>query len=134
MHNTAQMFIDELNAKDLKFTVREVPSGEVVLSIVFDSKNTNFIFSGEKGEYVSMYTLFEHVPADKITDLLLVCNSLNTQLKWFKFYIDDDNDLMIQDDAIITPETAAAECFELLARRVNIMKEVKPTIMRAIYT
>lgn len=133
MHKTAQLFIDDLTSKNLKFNVREVPSGEVILSIVFDGKNTNFIFSGENGEYVSMYTLFESVPAEKVSDVLVVCNSLNTQLKWFKFYIDDENDLMIQDDAIITPETAAEECFELLARRVNIMKEVKPTIMRAIY-
>ena len=124
--------MEDLEAKELKYSFREV-NDDVVVSFPYDGKFTNFIFSGNDGCYVSMYTVFESVPAEKVADLLVVCNSLNAKYKWLKFYVDKDSDLMVEDDAIVTPENSAAECFELLARRINILKECKPIIMKAIY-
>lgn len=130
---SAQLFVEDLKAKDLTFNCRETADGEVVVSVPYDGKTTNVIFSGTDGRYVSMYTAFENVPAEKVADLLAVCNQLNSTYKWIKFYLDRDNDLMLEDDAILSPESAADECFELILRRAHIMKDVKPIIMRAIY-
>ena len=129
---SAQLFIEDLKSKNLQFNARELDD-EVVVSFPYDGKVTNFIFSGEDGKYVSMFTMFESIPADKVGDLLVVCNNLNATYKWLKFFVDKDNDLMVQDDAILSPESAAEECFELLVRRTNILKDVKSAIMRAIY-
>ena len=128
----AQLFMEDLEAKELNYSFREA-GDDVIVNFPYDGKFTNFVFSGNDGCYVSMYTVFESVPADKVPDMLVVCNSLNAKYKWLKFYIDKDSDLMIEDDAILTPEDSAAECFELLARRINILKDVKPIIMKAIY-
>ena len=130
----AQLFTEELENKEVHFDAREV-SGEVsIISVPYDGKMNNFIFNGPDGRYVSMVTHFESVPEDKVSDMLVLCNQLNSTYKWLKFYIDNDNDLMVEDDAIVSAdETAADECFELLIHRAHILKEVKPAIMRVIY-
>lgn len=130
---SAQLFIEDLESKQLKFDVKEASDGDVIVIFPFDGYSANIIFSGDDGRYVSMYTVFEKVPGDKVSDMYAVCNQLNSSYKWLKFYIDKDNDIMIQDDAIVTPESAADECFELLVRRSQIIKDVKPVIMRALY-
>lgn len=133
MNTCAKLFIDNLNSKDLHFSVEEKEGGKTIVQIPFDNRNHRFVFTGDNGEYLSMYTLFESVPQDNFADALIVCNQLNAKYKWLKFYIDEDFDLMIDDDAILDPSNAADEAFELLYRRVNLLKEVKPTLMKAIY-
>ena len=129
----AELFAEDLKSKNLNFTINEAADGDVVVKFPYDGKFTTFVFSGDEGRYVSMYTLFDSVPADRVSDVIICCNSLNAMYKWLKFYVDKDNDLMIQDDAIISQDTAAEECFELLLRRINILKDEKVRIMRAIY-
>ena len=124
--------MEDLAAKELKYSYRE-NGDDVIVNFPYDGKFTNFVFRGPDGCYVSMYTIFESIPAEKVPDMLVVCNQINAKYKWLKFYVDKDNDIMVEDDAIVTPDNAADECFELLARRINILKEVKPIIMRAIY-
>ena len=130
---SAQLFIEDLKSKNLHFDAKEVSDGDVLVVFPYDGKSTNIIFSGDEGKYVSMYTAFESVPAEKVSDMYAVCNQLNATYKWLKFYIDKDNDLMVEDDAIVSPDSAADECFELLVRRTHILKDVKPIVMRAIY-
>ena len=129
----AQRFIDSLKEKEIGFDLREGSDGDVLIRFMYDGKPTTYIFSGPDGCYVTMLTHFENVPAEKLADMYAVCNSLNAHYKWLKFYVDKDNDLMIDDDAIVSEESAADECFELLIRRFNIIKDAKPEIMRGIY-
>ena len=76
---------------------------------------------------------FESVPQEKVVDAIIACNELNTAYKWAKFYVDKDNDVMVQDDAILTVATAAEEAFEILLRVIDIAKEAKQPLMKAIY-
>ncbi len=128
----AQEFADFLDEKNLHYEARDFEGGSR-LQIRFDKNGIVFLFSGDDGRYVSMYTTIETVPADKIADVLIVCNELNAKYKWLKFYIDDDNDVLSEDDAILNGDSAADECFELMLRRLNILDEVRSPIMRAIY-
>ena len=130
----AEMFVANLNAKGLRFSTADLNDGGTCVSIMFNGKTTNLFFGGDdNGTHVALRTVFERCPSDRLADMLIVCNSLNLQYRWLKFCIDNENDIMVEDDAILSPETAADECFELLARTVRILEEVKPTIMRAIY-
>ena len=134
MIDCAQMYIAKLEAENLKYTTRDLPDGSNVVSVMFNMVFTHAIFqSSDNGKHVAFRTQLEAVPAEKVNDLLVVCNSLNMRYRWLKFYLDKDNDIMVEDDAIITPETAGEECFELLIRTAGIIKEVKPFIMKAIY-
>lgn len=134
MVTCAEVFTALLTARELHFTVNDLPDGGCCVSVPFDRRNTSFFFSGDDdGKHVAVRTMFENCPADRIPDLLVICNALNVQYRWVKFCIDKDNDVMVEDDAIVNPDTAGEECFELLARTVDILKDAKPIIMAGIY-
>ncbi len=132
MFNTTQNFINELNARELTYNFNENGNNELV-SIGFDKFTLLCIFSGEKGEYFTIFTSYAHCEKDKSLDVIIALNQLNATYKWTKFYLDKDNDIIIDTDAIIDEETSGDECFELVARFVNIIKEANNDIMRAIY-
>lgn len=133
MKACAEAIIDKLNERELKFQQREDSDGDVIIHFYLDQKPITIISTGDNGEYVQIVTHYEHVSDDKMTDMLLLSNSLNAQYKWLKFAIDRDNDLMIFTDAIVDVDTAGDEVFELVARRAVMMDEIKPKIMRTLY-
>lgn len=129
----AELFNDLLKSKELHSEYRELDEGKSMITFPYEGQNFRCIFSGDKGEYLSLRLFFEKVPDDKYADVLLVCNALNAQYKWVKFYIDKDNEIALEDDALLSIESAAAEAFELLIRMISIFKDVKPSFMKAIY-
>ena len=131
----AESFIAKLESLGLKYSTHDLDNGGTCISVMFDGRSTNVFFDGDdNGTHVALRTVFENCPADRIADMLIVCNSLNCRFRWVKFCVDKDNDIMVEDDAIVEPESAGEECMELLARTVGIIKDAKPTIMRAIYS
>ena len=129
----AELFINLLESKNLKYNAGVLKDGEVLVDFPFEGKAVKCIFAGNDGEYLSLYLVYEKIPEDKMADLIFLCNELNAKFKWVKFYVDKDGDLMLQDDSILTPETAAMEAFELLLRMISIGQDVKASVMRAIY-
>ena len=129
-------FTDAMDQRGYNYDaeVRGDGNGHVTLGFKgdnFASVKYHFIFDDE-GK-VTIWGVVCPVPADKLANVILVCNTLNCKYRWFKFYVDDDNDTMIQGDAIIDLATGGAECAELLSRAVNITDEVYPDIQRAIW-
>ena len=134
MVTNAEMFIATLEARGLKYTTNDLGNGGVAVGVMFDYIMTHVIFDGrDDGSHVAFRTRLEGCPADKMTDIIVLCNSLNEKYRWEKFYISSDGNIRVEDDAIVTPETAGEECFELLIRTVQIIKDVRPTIMKAMY-
>ncbi len=129
----ANLFIEFLKSKDFKFNSFVDNDGDVIVDFPYDGKIAKCIFSGDEGKYLSLYLVYENVPEDKLANLIFACNELNTKYKWVTFYVDSDRDLMLHDDAILAPENAAEEAFEILLRTINIGNEAKPIIMRALY-
>ena len=79
-----ELFIDLLHQKDLHAGVNE-RDGKVFVEFPYKGKVTRFVFSGDQGEYVSMFTIIENAPEDKIPAVLVTCNALNAKWKWLKF-------------------------------------------------
>jgi len=132
MNICAELFAKSLKSKKLNY--RSGISGDnSVIEFPYDGKIARLFFCGDKGTYLSVYLVYESVPKEKTVDVILTCNDLNAQYKWITFYVDRDNDVILHDDAILTPETACEEAFELLVRMLKISDEVKPVIMKAIY-
>lgn len=73
------------------------------------------------------------VPAAKVMDAHVLLNDLNYEYRWVKFYLDKDNEVTVSGDAIIGPDTAGAECLEIVRRYVNIIDDVYPRIMKVIW-
>ncbi len=132
MKTCTQNFANILNEKELNFTVKNNNTDEII-DFPWQGRNLKCIFSGDEGEYLSMYYCLESVPEEKLADVLFVCNEMNAKYKWVKFYLDSDNDIMLEDDAILSPANAGAEAFELLIRMIDILKDTKPVFMKAIY-
>ena len=98
-------------------------------------KNTNikvnFIFEDEKVG-IRCYSLLK-VNEDQFASALICCNELNCKKRWVKFCIDEDFDVNIEDDAIVSLSTAGEEVFELLIRLCMIADEAYPVLNKAIW-
>lgn len=132
MYNTTRNFINELDSRELTYKYDENEDNQIV-AIGFDKFTLLCIFSGENGNYFTIFTDYVNCEKEKSLDVIIALNQLNSTYKWAKFYLDKDNDVIIDTDAIIDEETGGDECFELVARFVNIIKDANNDIMRAIY-
>ncbi len=128
----ADLFKKNLESKNLRFSSNVMENGDDVVSFPYSGKEVRMFFSGDNGEYLSLYLVYENVPEDRIADAIFICNELNCKYKWVTYYVDGDRDVIIHDDAILSADTAADEAFELLARMVKISDEAKPVLMKAI--
>ena len=133
MNLCAELMKKDLDAKNMNFTTGTTKKGDSVIEFPYKGKTAKMFFCGDEGHYLSIYVVYEEVPKDKTVDTIIACNALNVQYKWVTFYVDDDNDVVLHLDAILSPATAAEEAFELLVRTLNIGDEAKPIIMKAIY-
>ena len=133
MLTCAELFTQYLKEKNFNYQTHEFDDGDIMIDFPYQGKTVKLVFSGEDGKYLSLYLNYEKVPEEKFVDLLVICNELNAKYKWATFYIDDDRDILIHDDAILSVETAADETFELLVRIIRIGDDVKPVIMKGIY-
>ena len=129
----AELFVELLKSKNLNFQSGVDKDGDSVVEFPYQGKVLKVFFCGNEGQYMSMYLVYERVPADKLTDLIFACNELNSQYKWVTFYVDRDNDIVLHDDAILSVENAADEAFELMLRILKIGEDNKAKIMRLIY-
>ena len=132
MKDCAELFIANLESKNLTYEVREVDD-DTVVSFPYDNRKTNFIFSGASGDHAQMMTVIEKVPDEKFVDVVLACNQVNARFRYVKFVVDKENDVIVFTDAILDPSSAGDECFELLIRSLKIISDAKPTVMKAIY-
>lgn len=134
MANLAEIFVDYLRDQNFSCDVKISETGDYFVNVPFDEISITLIFEGDdNGERVAFRSRLDRCPADRIPDMLITCNELNNAYRWVKFCIDDDNDIMIEDDAIVTEESVGLECLELIFRTVSIVREVKPKIMRVLY-
>ncbi len=136
MNLCAQNFIAFLNAKGVKYDVSENESNTIVIAS-FQMKNTSIrvsCFMDNNNQNVALRCFdFIKVTEDKYANALLAVNQCNSKYRWVKFIIDDEMCINAQDDAVITPDTAGEETFELLARMLNIVDECYPIFMKAIW-
>ncbi len=64
---------------------------------------------------------------------LAACNQLNSRYRWVKFYLDSDNKVAADSDAMAFPETSG-EVFSLLVQRmVTVIDAAYPKLLEASY-
>lgn len=73
------------------------------------------------------------MPETKLEGMWSLQNSLNARFRWARFYTDNDNDVVLQCDAVLTEATAADVCFELSLRLLNIADEAYPEMMKQLW-
>ncbi len=138
MIETMASFIRALEKNDLRYQHEEATE-----------KHAEYVrvgFTGKHGQTFSFIFFFEEkymnvkcfsickVPTEKLMDFYVKINEINKQYRWVKFYLDGDNELTLACDAILSEETAGEETLEIMRRCLNIMNEVYPEFMKALWS
>ena len=138
MLETASSFMEKMDSMGWKYRdPHTLENGNIHIDTSFNGKQTtiNFsIFFDQDGHSatVRVVRLFP-APIDKKLQLLEDINNCNKQYRWVKYYIDDDNDVNLQIDAVISPETSGEVIVELISRTVSIIDETYPVFMHTIW-
>ena len=121
-----QMLLRKLDAEKLQYTldedrpvVRLTYSGEcfcdVCFALMFDDDGLSV------GLRVFSVAQFKR---SELMDAYELCNRLNREYRWMRFFIDEDRELTLSTDAILVSGSVGAVCHELLTRAVDIVDAV----------
>ena len=135
MLKCAKSFIDKLDEKELKYEHSEDEDGSERVRIGFKTDNAqnvrlNYFFDeNDMTVNIKVFSLAE-VPVDKLMDMYVLMNQLNSEYRWVTFYLDEDNEVTISGDAVVEETTAGDELYQLAGRFLNIIDDVYPRIMK----
>ena len=135
MNQFKQAYMNYMNENDIKFVDRDDRS----LSVTYVGDNArsikvNVIFDDDDSGCVHFVSFdVGHFDDAKKMDGYILCNKMNTRFRWVKFSIDDDNDVVVDMDAVVEIGTAGEECSQLVKRIVGIIDDAYPEFMRAIF-
>lgn len=73
------------------------------------------------------------VSDEKRSFVLEKINELHNQWRWINFYIDDDNEITAQIDAIFCESNAAEVCDEILTKIINITDNCYPELVKVLW-
>ena len=60
-------------------------------------------------------------------------NELNSRFKFFSFYVDESNHLLLTATAIVKENNSIDEVLELLIHSIDIMDKIYPDVQRIIW-
>ena len=95
MNTCAELLKKYLEEKKFNFKTSIVKDGDSLIEFPYQGKIARMFFSGDEGQYLSIYVEFERVPEDKKAEAIFACNQMNVQYKWVTFYVDNDKDLIL---------------------------------------
>lgn len=132
MQRYARLFCEYMDAKGIKYTENK----ENVIRVSFSGENLDsipvYVIFDEDNDPLVAFKCWEIASfKNKEAAALVVCNALNAQYRWVKFYLDKDKDIVVSIDAMIDESTCGAECMSLVGRIINIVDEAYPQIAKA---
>lgn len=138
MTKTAELFLEELKQHDLKHLPIHEDDEHVMIPLGFQLKSTRVeivtLFNTDDNAVAIRCMGFLKISEDQFPQALMCCNELNKKVRWVKFYIDDDLDINIEDDAIVDEVTGGKEMFELVMRMAAIADDAYPQLNKAIWS
>ena len=118
--------------------------------IRYIDQNEHFVrvpYSGENLKSIPMLVRFDNNNEPRVRILcaeianfkgkenigIALCNELNNDYRWLKFYLDKNSELIAALDTYIDENTCGFCCLDLVRRSVTIIDEVYPRIARAMW-
>ncbi|MBE5938102.1 MAG: YbjN domain-containing protein [Lachnospiraceae bacterium] len=125
------------DAKGVKYEVIDEDGAVLKLGFSMDNRDGIRLIvrfdSDSEGVSVKAYDLAKF-QEDKKQKMFEVCNKLNAQYRWVKFYVDEsDNTITVEEDAVIQLDSCGEEVYQCCFQVVAIADEAYPEIMRAIF-
>ncbi|MCD8085328.1 MAG: YbjN domain-containing protein [Clostridiales bacterium] len=138
MNRAAQSYINVLKENGLKVKETfETSDGQTVVKCGWNLANTTIdvlVAFEDNCKYAALRCFrIARAPEARLGQVLLTCNDLNKYYKWVKFYLDDDDTVTGEIDAILDAATCGAVCFELMIRMTKIVDDAYSKLMKAIY-
>lgn len=92
------------------------------------------LFDEDGDGMVAMYAWsIAKFPEEKAALAYKICNDINAQYRWIKFYLDPDGEIAAQVDAYVYPDSCGEQCVSLVNRIVGVVDETYPTFMKALW-
>lgn len=132
MSNYKSAYLAHMDSEGIKYTERDENS--VVVSYGGDNMQSiriTVIFDKDGGNQVHFVNWDIGNYKDKVAKALVICNAMNKRWKWAKFYIDDDYDVTVDSDALVSADSVGPECMEMVVRLVDIIDKSYPEFMKA---
>lgn len=139
MLNTALRFMSECERAEIKYKeTRETEDGASIVVCGFNGKHNaryDVMIIFDKSEKSAGLRVFQLAAVDeeKRDEMLRVINRINSAYRWIKLTMNDEGQVAAEADAVITQETVGPVCIEVMLRLVNILNDVYPDIMRAMW-
>lgn len=135
MNMAAQAFANYLDKNELKYKIQDSRK----IMVPYSGDNMTHIhnvltFSDDTRDVQIHVWSIARMPEEKVGNACFVCSKLNSKYRWIKFYVDSDNEITAETDAIITPSTVGEVCHELIRRMVNIVDEAYPVFMKMLWS
>lgn len=139
MKNSTSQFLRYLREKNLHYTI-EKDSG-------YNSDEVDIIFIRNNGENmqnmnigafvddttISVYLRIAQVSYDKKSYLLSELNKINSDYRYVRFYVNDDNAVQAQVDFDFMQDSAATICFSACVKIVYAVDNCYGRIMKCIW-
>ena len=71
---------------------------------------------------------------EKYANAIVLCNDLNKQCRWVKFFVDDDRNIVAKADAILDYGSSGSECLEIVNRMVGIIDSSYSQFMKLMWS
>lgn len=138
MLRTAEAFMEACRAQEWKWKdSRDLENGKSLVVCGINGEDTHYdvrFFFDQTEESVAIRVFgITRATQETFAKLLITCNQLNNKFHWMKFCIDDDQDVNVEHDAVISVESAGEVCVELLRWLMGIVDKAYPDLMRAQY-
>lgn len=116
-----------------------VDEEEEVMSASYSMDNrdglTVYMFFNDEASTVKARAVdITKFPENKKEMMYKVCNTLNADYRFLKFFVDEsDNTITADIDAIVDMDTVGEEVFRLAIKVANIVDEAYPDMQKAIW-
>ncbi len=137
---------EQVNAVGLELTARGIaydyadPADHSVIQIPFGGGDYSFnnvtitVDFDEDGESAQLATSpIVHCPGDRTDQLLPILNECNLTLRWAKFYLDDNNDIIADTDVVFGESDAGFAVVESVMLAASVIDDAYPQIIKGIW-
>lgn len=116
-----KLFMQYMDENGIRYTELD----EFLVKVAYNGDNLNTITVkvsfDHDGDNLASFYCFEIINMKgKESEGYTVCNKLNNQYRWVKFYMDDDEDIICQTDAYLDTESCGEECMYFVRQMVSI--------------
>ena len=131
-----EAYLRYMDANGIKYTDR----GENMVRVAYSCSNIKsvpvIVIFDKEGKNLVQFVCCEvaSFKDDKMAPGLVACNAMNAKYRWVKFYLDSDQDVRVEADALVSMDTVGEECAQMVSRMVNIIDDAYPEFMRALWS